>query len=389
MESASSYDEDQQLNEGVAESIESVDSDGLIANRSKRRGQKLKLDAVVIQGEEDEFWQNEAWNSDDDDGEWSTEDVALYKDIVDDDFDISEEESLEKLIEAGAEADLHLLRESRGFRHKRKAGMESQRRLLETLINSLNIQAAPVAEVEPPPQTKLLVASNFNMPVEYITSGRKPNKWINVVESAKDIRKKETPKTPSKLNTKKTSKKKVISYVQDEFLKQYNLQVEQTKLEQDRRQKAAFWKEYTKGKEKDTGNKEHTALRSGPCEMHISWDGTRVIEHEDEQRMKNGLQSWKEFNNGKSFERQMSFFIDVPKESKGIIEHRWPPVLVATPPQEPEPHDVCAITGLEGRYKDPLTGLCYYDVDSFKQIRSQYKAMDDDRSNNNSYRGTI
>lgn len=359
---------------GLAESFESVDSDGLIANRSKRNRRKSLVNSETGgEGllEDDDFWNNDDWTSDND-GEWATDDEDKYKDIVDDDFDISEDDSLENLVNAGAEADINLLRESRGYRHKRKADLESQRRLLETLINSLNIRTAPLAEAEPPPQTKLLVASNFNMPRDYITSRKKPGKWINVIESAKDVRKKETPPVKTGTTTKKLTKKKVISFVQEEFMKQYELQVEQTRLEKEKRQKAAFWKEYTKGKEKDTGNKEHTALRSGPCEMLISWDGTRVIEYEDDLRMKSGMDSWKDFNKGESYERQMSFFIDVPKESKGTFEHKWPPVLVVKPPPFPEEPEVCAITGLQGRYKDPLTGLCYHDVDSFKKIRAQY-----------------
>ena len=36
---------------------------------------------------------------------------------------------------------------------------------------------------------------------------------------------------------------------------------------------------------------------------------------------------------------------------------------------------LCAVTGLPARYRDPLTGLPYYDASSFRQLRETHQAQ--------------
>jgi len=45
------------------------------------------------------------------------------------------------------------------------------------------------------------------------------------------------------------------------------------------------------------------------------------------------------------------------------------PNIPLQPPAKPKPSARCPITGLPARYKDPLSGVGYYDIHAFKILR--------------------
>eukprot|EP00915_Cephaloidophora_sp_WS-2016_P010537 GHVH01015436.1.p2 GENE.GHVH01015436.1~~GHVH01015436.1.p2 ORF type:complete len:363 (-),score=72.64 GHVH01015436.1:1223-2311(-) len=342
---------------GQEESMDSLGSDGMVQKRSRR------LDVVrrkVNDNTEDEFWNQDAWRNDEDE-DWETSDEDKYKDVIDDDFDVSESESLEDLIKAGTAEDKRLLRESRGMRDKRKVDLESQKRLLKVFVDSLNYVPPPPVK-EDPITSKLMVASDFNMPANYVNTTFKGMRWNDVVASANEARKRES-------HGKRAPKRKALT--QASFLSGYKLQIAATRKEQENRQKAIFWKEYTNGKEKaSSGPSEQSALRNGPSEMWVSWDSTRLIDKEDSDRKARGLSS---FADADPVERQMSFMIDIPSESKGLTGHHCPAVLKQTPPIVPV-QPKCVITGLEARYRDPVSQLGFHDVSAYRALKERRKA---------------
>ena len=52
-----------------------------------------------------------------------------------------------------------------------------------------------------------------------------------------------------------------------------------------------------------------------------------------------------------------------------------PSILTQQPPNKtPPPPKICVITGQRARYSDPLTGMNYYDLKAFKELRRRHKA---------------
>ena len=62
-------------------------------------------------------------------------------------------------------------------------------------------------------------------------------------------------------------------------------------------------------------------------------------------------------------------FIPLPNATLQSTRETFFPSVPLIPPPKPKPSARCPITGLQARYKDPLSGVGYYDIHAFKILR--------------------
>jgi len=61
--------------------------------------------------------------------------------------------------------------------------------------------------------------------------------------------------------------------------------------------------------------------------------------------------------------------IPLPGQSFKSTREAFFPTVPLVPPPKPKPSARCPITGLPARYKDPYSGVGYYDIHAFKILR--------------------
>jgi len=323
----------------------------MVSKRERRATAGKRMEVLTGKALEDDeaFWGHDTWEEEDSGHESfhsSDEESEIKKDYFDSDFDDSESDHEEEEAAAGAAQEQEIAREERARKAVSRQGYSevARRRIGKR-----------------PPKFKRIVGDGMNAGIVLNVPGAAP-----IVPIAKQA---PAPKRPitKKVVPSLASTRSKRSQVAQAAARQCNgKEVKSTKSEE----KA---KATTKKRKRDTFTQEQLLLEAATVTEpeNVRWLLSRKRALEQSERLEKELEGQSSATNKKVMERFSSRRGYLNTITFPEMDHVPSIILPKKPLKPPEP-ELCAITGKKARYRDPKTGLAYYDLAAFKELRRKY-----------------
>ena len=346
----------------------------LARGRRATAGRRLTTLTGQAADDDDAFWGHDTWG-DEDDGSFreSDEDSQQREDTFDSDFDDDEVEEVDAEKQNAAKAEAEIAREEKDDRKKKRGFAEptkkrpTMRRIIGEGLNAGIVLNAPG-------KVPLKSAAAAGRPVGAKTTSPIAPTFATVAATRKPRRSTAQSKYSSRFRSTKHNGDAIADSSQSTQHQAVQSAPQLGQSSQSNKRKLTAAERAGDKKKPKRFTQEELLLeaihRTEPENRRWLLERQRNQTEKDEAHQQ--AMDRKNQNSGKLVERYISRRGALNLVHFPSVDH-VPEILKGQKAAKPRPEIIkCAITGYPARYRDPRTGLPYYDTVAFKEIRRRY-----------------
>eukprot|EP00026_Physarum_polycephalum_P009124 Phypoly_transcript_09236.p1 GENE.Phypoly_transcript_09236~~Phypoly_transcript_09236.p1 ORF type:complete len:369 (+),score=113.18 Phypoly_transcript_09236:131-1237(+) len=330
------------------------------STRGKRMNALVGDDALV----DEEFWKMDMFKEDEEDDEYKSE--AEEEDIIDADFDNPEEAESEEEVEVAKEK-----KEKKRMAYvDPKAKKGPKRRKIQDKAKALDAELlkGPESDVEvimdEEPNEEKGEAPKAEPKKGRGGRRKKTPKALEIPEGEEGADAASPPSTPGSVpNTPKSTRKstRAVAIQRAEQREKEREETEKKRSQRSRKRSPVVVRRITQ---------EELLEEAKMTEIYNTESLKYILSMEEEK---------KKIKEAPTIVGPAIKYYS--KDGKTCVCFDELPDVLASAPPTPPSREICPITGLPAKYKDPKTGICYANLDAFKTLRTKLLQQEEAETN--------